>query len=149
AGVGLCDADAVGVLVSEGPARVRELARLGARFDAADDEIEKDDVPWLLAREGGHSLARVVHAGGDATGAEIERALVAAVQQSAVIDVLEHTFVLELIVDRGRCGGAVALNADGSVANLRATDTVLATGGAGQCFAVTTNPRLSTGDGIA
>jgi len=154
AGVGLCDPDAVGVLVSEGPARVRELARLGARFDAAPEEIESDEIAetddaWLLAREGGHSLARVVHAGGDATGAEIERALVAAVQQSAVIDVLEHAFVLELLVERGRCGGAIVLGADGLPANLRAHDTVLATGGAGQCFAVTTNPRLSTGDGIA
>lgn len=148
AGAGLCDPDAVGVLVGEGPARVRELARLGAHFDAAGDEIETDD-GWLLAREGGHSLARVVHAGGDATGAEIERALLAAVRQSAVIDVREHTFVLELLVEQGRCGGAVVLGADGLPANVRATDTVLATGGAGQCFAVTTNPRLSTGDGIA
>jgi aspartate oxidase len=73
AGAGLCDDDAVDVLVREGPDRVRELAEIGARFDSnADDGI------WLLAREGGHSLARVVHAGGDATGAEIERALVAA-----------------------------------------------------------------------
>ena len=79
AGAGLCDVEAVQVLVTEGPDRVRELAALGARFDT---EPGPDGDQLLLAREGGHSLARVVHAGGDATGAEIERALVAAVERS-------------------------------------------------------------------
>src|SRR5438067_9994868 len=86
AGAGLCDPDAVGVLVREGPARVRELARLGANFDAGDTEDS-----WHLAREGGHSVARVVHAGGDATGAEVERALVAALAR-AHVDVREGWF---------------------------------------------------------
>jgi L-aspartate oxidase len=143
AGAGLCDPDAVGVLVREGPARVRELALLGANFDPGDDEDS-----WRLAREGGHSLARVVHAGGDATGAEIERALVAALHR-ADVDVREEWFALELIVERGRCAGVVALDPNGLIVNVQATDTVLATGGAGQCFAVTTNPLVSTGDGIA
>jgi len=141
AGAGLCDAAAVRILVTEGPDRVRELAAWGAQFDTEDREL-------LLAREGGHSLARVVHAGGDATGAEIERALVAAVRQSD-IEVREGTFAIELLVERDRCAGVLALRPDGDVEFVRAVDTVLATGGAGQCFAVTTNPTLSTGDGIA
>jgi L-aspartate oxidase len=142
AGAGLCDRSAVRVLVTEGPDRVRELAALGAQFDTEDFEL-------LLAREGGHSLARVVHAGGDATGAEIERALVAAVRRSDNIEVREGTFAIDLLIERDRCAGVLALRPDGDIEYVRAIDTVLATGGAGQCFAVTTNPTLSTGDGIA
>jgi L-aspartate oxidase len=145
AGAGLCDPDAVRVLVTEGPDRVRELAALGTRFDT---EPGDDGEHLLLAREGGHSLARVVHAGGDATGAEIERALVAAVAR-ADIEVREGWFAIELLEDRERAAGVLALAPDGTVQKVRALDTVLATGGAGQCFAVTTNPPLSTGDGIA
>jgi len=146
AGAGLCDPDAVRILVTEGPDRVRELARLGAHFDTAQSP---DGPELLLAREGGHSLARVVHAGGDATGAEIERALVEAVNISDAIEVREGWFAIELLVERGRCTGVLALGPDGQVEFVRAADVVLATGGAGQCFAVTTNPTLSTGDGIA
>src|SRR4051794_14996984 len=109
AGAGLCDVEAVQVLVTEGPDRVRELAALGARFDT-----EPDGEQLALAREGGHSLARVVHAGGDATGAEIERALVAAVDRSA-IDVREGWFAIELLVDGGRCTGVIALRPDGDI----------------------------------
>lgn len=145
AGAGLCDVEAVHVLVDEGPDRVRELARLGAVFDTVEGDLGAE---LLLAREGGHSLARVVHAGGDATGAEIERALVAAVERTA-IEVREGWFAVDLLVERGRCTGVVALDPRGQPVNVRAFDTVLATGGAGQCFAVTTNPELSTGDGIA
>jgi L-aspartate oxidase len=145
AGAGLCDADAVRILVNEGPDRVRELAALGAQFDTEASDAGQQ---LLLAREGGHSLARVVHAGGDATGAEIERALVAAVER-ADIEVREGWFAIELLVESGRCAGVLALNPAGGVEFVRAMDTVLATGGAGQCFAVTTNPTLSTGDGIA
>jgi L-aspartate oxidase len=146
AGAGLCDPDAVRILVNEGPDRVRELALLGAHFDT---EPSPDGPELLLAREGGHSLARVVHSGGDATGAEIERALVEAVSISDVIEVREGWFAIELLVERGRCTGVLALRPDGDVEFVRASDVVLATGGAGQCFAVTTNPLLSTGDGIA
>lgn len=145
AGAGLCDVEAVRVLVDEGPDRVRELARLGAVFDTVEGELGAE---LLLAREGGHSLARVVHAGGDATGAEIERALVAAVERTT-IEVREGWFAVDLLVERGRCTGVVALDPGGQPVNVRALDTVLTTGGAGQCFAVTTNPELSTGDGIA
>ena len=90
-----------------------------------------------------------MHAGGDATGAEIERALVAAVEQQRPIEVREGWFAIELLVERDRCTGVLALRPDGEVEFVRAVDVVLATGGAGQCFAVTTNPTLSTGDGIA
>jgi len=142
AGAGLCDVAAVEVLVTEGPDRVRDLAAIGAHFDLDDHE------QLALAREGGHSLARVVHAGGDATGAEIERALVAAVDGST-IDVREGWFATELLVADGRCSGVVALRPDGELESVLAAHVVLATGGVGQCFAVTTNPPLSTGDGVA
>lgn len=145
AGAGLCDVDAVRTLVDEGPERVRELVALGADFDRAGPGAA---APLALAREGGHSLARVVHAGGDATGAEIERALVAAIERSDV-EVREGWMAMDLLVERGRAAGVVALDPSGVAVNVRAVDTLLATGGAGQCYAVTTNPTLATGDGIA
>ncbi len=146
AGAGLCDPDAVRILVTEGPESVRELARLGAQFDTEPSPAGPE---LLLAREGGHSLARVVHSGGDATGAEIERALVDAVTLSAAIEVREGWFAIDLLAEHDRCSGVLALRPDGRAELVRAVDVVLATGGAGQCFAVTTNPTLSTGDGIA
>jgi L-aspartate oxidase len=146
AGAGLCATDAVRALVDEGPARVRELAAIGAVFDT--ERSEDGQAHLLLAREGGHSLARVVHAGGDRTGFEIERALVAALHR-ADVEVREGWFALELLVERERCAGVLALDPGGEPHYVRALDTVLATGGTGQCFAVTTNPALSTGDGIA
>jgi L-aspartate oxidase len=138
AGAGLCDVDAVRVLVGEGPSRVHELIALGAQFDRGPDGA------LALAREGGHSHARVVHAGGAATGAEIERALVEAVRAIAVV-LRESCFLGALIVEGGRCRGVVV---DGGV-EVRAAHALLATGGAGQLFAVTTNPSESTGDGVA
>jgi L-aspartate oxidase len=142
AGGGLCDPDAVRVLAGEGPSRVRELMALGAHFDELDGGGE-----LARAREGGHSVARVVHAGGDATGAEIERALVAAVQGSGA-DVREGWLAVDLLVEHGRAVGVRAVGPNGPE-SVRARHVVIATGGAGQCFAVTTNPALSTGDGIA
>src|SRR5262245_6732290 len=142
AGGGLCDTDAVRILASEGPARVRELVALGAHFDHVDGGGE-----LARAREGGHSVARIVHAGGDATGAEIERALVAAVLDSGA-DVRERWLASDLLIERGRVVGVRALSPDGP-ATINARHVLVATGGAGQCFAVTTNPALSTGDGIA
>ena len=142
AGGGLCDPDAVRVLANEGPTRVRELMALGAHFDHVDGNGE-----LARAREGGHSVARVVHAGGDATGAEIERALVAAVGVSGA-DVREGWLASDLLVEQGRVAGVTAVGPDGA-REVRARHVVIATGGAGQCFAVTTNPTLSTGDGIA
>ncbi|MGC8470840.1 MAG: L-aspartate oxidase [Acidimicrobiales bacterium] len=142
AGAGLCDVDAVRVLVDEGPSRVEELIALGARFD------REASGSLSLAREGGHSRARVLHAGGVATGAEVERALVAATLSRAAA-VLERWFALELVAEDGRCRGVLARAPDGSLAQVRASHVVIATGGIGQLFAVTTNPGEATGDGIA
>lgn len=142
AGAGLCDVDAVRVLVDEGPGRVQDLIALGAMFDR-DERGE-----FLLAREGGHSHARILHAGGAATGVEVERALVDAVQRTAAV-LLERTFALDLLVSGGRCGGVVALDETGRSIEVRARHVLVATGGLGQLFAVTTNPEEATGDGIA
>ncbi|MHB1777687.1 MAG: L-aspartate oxidase [Acidimicrobiales bacterium] len=142
AGAGLCDEQAVRVLVDEGPDRVHELIALGAEFDReATGELS-------LAREGGHSHARVVHAGGAATGAEVERALVAAARASSDV-VLERWLAVDLVVRDGRCRGLRAMAPDGAVVELAARHVVLAAGGAGQLFSVTTNPPEATGDGVA
>ena len=146
AGAGLCDPDAVRVLVTEGPDRVRDLMALGAVFDRTGDGSA---AALALAREGGHSLSRVVHAGGDATGAEIERALVAAVHALDLVAVHERCFAVDLVVEGGRCVGVRALDAARAPIEVRSRNTIVATGGAGQLFAVTTNPVVSTGDGIA
>src|SRR5256714_14639214 len=145
AGAGLCDPYAVRLLVTEGPERVRELIAAGAVFDQTGDG---EAAGLALAREGGHSAARVLHAGGDATGAEIERALVAAVEATTA-EVREGWLALDFLVEAGRAAGVTARAPDGTTTEVRARQTIVATGGAGQCFAVTTNPALSTGDGIA
>jgi L-aspartate oxidase len=142
AGGGLCDPDAVRVLVYEGPDRIRELVALGAEFD------RRDDHEYALTREGGHSFPRILHAGGDATGAEVERALVNGVRATAA-EVRERCFARDLIVEGRRAVGVRVAGTDGTEHDIRARHTVIATGGAGQCFAVTTNPALSTGDGTA
>ena len=142
AGVGLCDVAAARLLVDEGPARVQNLIALGAVFDRdAHGQL-------ALAREGGHSVPRVVHAGGAATGVEIERALVEAVQATAA-SVMEGWFAIQLIVEGGRCHGVVALDPSGTAHEVRARHTLMATGGFGQLYAVTTNPPQATGDGVA
>ena len=142
AGDGLCDADAVRVLVDEGPDRVHELISLGARFDV-DEQGE-----LARAREGGHSVARIVHAGGAATGVEVERALVAAVHRIAAV-VLERTFAVDLLIERGRCVGVAAIGPGGEPVEVRSRHTLLATGGGGQMYSVTTNPVEATGDAAA
>jgi len=143
AGAGLCDEEAVRILVDEGPGRVHELIALGVEFDREATGL------LALAREGGHSRPRVVHAGGAATGAEVERALVDATYRSASA-VLEGWFALDLLVEDGRCVGVRARPPHGAEpVEVRADHVVLATGGAGQLFSVTTNPSESTGDGVA
>ena len=148
AGVGLCDPAAVRVLVEEGPARVRELIRLGAAFD------RNTDGSLMLTREGGHRADRIVHAGGDATGAEVQRALHDAVHRDPWIKLVEHALVLDLLRDAaGRaCGLTLHVLGEGSedgVGAILARAVVLATGGMGQVYASTTNPSVSTGDGVA
>jgi L-aspartate oxidase len=142
AGAGLCDVEAVRVLVSEGPRRVHELIALGAVFDRARSGA------LALAREGGHSTARVVHAGGAATGAEVERTLVDAVSSTAAA-IMEGWFAEDLVVDGGRCRGLVAIDPEGRRHTVVADHVILAAGGTGQLFAVTTNPPEATGDGVA
>jgi L-aspartate oxidase len=143
AGAGLCDPVAVGMLAAEGGRAIEDLLARGVSFD-------RDGRAGELARtrEGGHSRSRVVHAGGDATGAELERALTGAVQASPAVRSAEHTFLVDLVTGDGRVAGAL-LWADGRPRLVRARAVVLASGGAGQLFADTTNPPLSTGDGIA
>ncbi|GAT70340.1 L-aspartate oxidase [Planomonospora sp. ID91781] len=147
AGVGLCDTEAVRVLVTEGPDALRGLIAAGARFDTdAEGGLQ-------LTREGGHRRNRIVHAGGDATGAEVQRALVAAVRASE-IEVIEHALVLDLLKDaHGRAAGVTLhVMGEGSrdgVGAVRSRAVVLATGGMGQVYAATTNPAVSTGDGVA
>jgi L-aspartate oxidase len=148
AGVGLCDVDAVRVLVTEGPDRVRELIAFGAEFD------RNPDGSLMLTREGGHHANRIVHAGGDATGAEVQRALHAAVRRDAGIRLLEHALVLDLLTDASGRAAGVTLHVLGEgsedgVGAVLARAVVLATGGMGQVFASTTNPSVSTGDGVA
>ncbi|MBT2506829.1 L-aspartate oxidase [Streptomyces sp. ISL-98] len=147
AGAGLCDEEAVRALVTEGPDAVRRLIETGAQFDTtAGGDI-------ALTREGGHHRRRIAHAGGDATGAEISRALVEAVR-SASLRTIENALVLDLLTDvDGRTAG-VTLHVMGEgqhdgVGAVRAPAVVLATGGMGQVFSATTNPSVSTGDGVA
>ncbi|MEV5594138.1 L-aspartate oxidase [Streptomyces sp. NPDC052496] len=148
AGAGLCDEAAVRTLVTEGPDAVRRLIATGARFDTApgSDEI-------ALTREGGHHRRRIAHAGGDATGAEISRALVEAVRSQG-LRTIENALVLDLLTDaEGRTAG-VTLHVMGEgqhdgVGAVHAPAVVLATGGMGQVFSATTNPAVSTGDGVA
>ncbi|MGK5531633.1 L-aspartate oxidase [Streptomyces sp. URMC 129] len=147
AGAGLCDEAAVEALVTEGPAAVRRLIALGARFDADPDGR------IALTREGGHHRRRIAHAGGDATGAEISRALVAAVREAG-IETVENALALDLLKDAAGRAAGVTLHVMGEgrhdgVGAVHAPAVVLATGGMGQIFSATTNPSVSTGDGVA
>jgi L-aspartate oxidase len=141
AGAGLCDLDAVRVLCTEGPARIRELVELGVAFD-------RDGVEFSRGREAAHSYPRVLHAGGDATGAVIEAALVERLRASDVT-VLERTFLRDLVLTDGRVTGAELQGPDAAPFRLDADAVLLATGGAGQLFPFTTNPPVATGDGAA
>ncbi|WP_151083619.1 L-aspartate oxidase [Nocardioides cynanchi] len=148
AGAGACDADAVRILVTEGPDAVRELIALGTQFDLhPDGELS-------LTREGGHHRDRIAHAGGDATGAEIQRSLIAAVARSPEIEVVEHALAvdLQLGADGGVAGLTLHVMGEGQhdgVGAVRCRAVVLASGGLGQVFSQTTNPPVSTGDGMA
>jgi len=148
AGAGACDIDAVRVLVTEGPEAVRELIALGTRFD------HDPDGELSLTREGGHHRDRIAHAGGDATGAEIQRALIAAVRRAPEIDLIEHALAVDLVLaeDGGVAGVTLHVMGEGQrdgVGLLRCRAVVLASGGLGQVFSQTTNPAVSTADGMA
>ncbi len=147
AGAGLNDAAAVRVLAEEGPARIRELIDLGVAFDRGADG------GFVKGLEAAHSYPRILHSGGDATGTAIEKALVSRLRSSSVA-VIEHAFLVDLIVDGGRVRGVDLLvgeapDAAGRRERVEADAVVLATGGAGELYAHSTNPPVATGDGIA
>lgn len=141
AGAGLNSRHAVEVLCTEGPERIRDLIRLGVAFDREQGELAR-------GREAAHSSARVLHAGGDATGAAIESALVAAVRESGA-RILEFRFVKDLVLADGRVVGVDLLDPLGQPERLAADSVVLASGGAGQLYLHSTNPAVTTGDGVA
>jgi L-aspartate oxidase len=141
AGAGLCNPEAVNVLTNEAPGRFADLVARGVAWDHEAGAI-------ALTLEGAHSHRRVVHAQGDATGAEIERALVAQVRAHQAIVVREHTFVWDLLVENQACVGATLIQAD-LVSAVYAKAVILAAGGLGCVYSHTTNPPVATGDGVA
>ena len=148
AGAGLCDLQAVDVLVTEGPEAVRKLIARGAVFDTSETgEI-------ALTRDGGHLRNRILHAGGDATGAEVSRALLAAVNEDPGIEVIENALAIDVLKDAtgAVCGLTLHVIGAGSrdgVGRALGRAVVIATGGLGQVYSQTTNPSVSTGDGVA
>jgi len=143
AGRGLCDERAVRILVEEGPARVRDLAAWGASFDTAAGEI-------TVGREAAHRRNRIVHAGGDATGREVETALVARVREAGATVIEEAPVVALLRDDDGRCAGVGYRSlAGGPMHVVGAAAVILASGGAGTVWRNSTNPPQATGDGVA
>ena len=143
AGAGLSDPSAVAVLVREGPQRIRELIARGAHFDTEPNGDLK------LTREAAHRARRIVHAQGDSTGREVQRSLGQVAHEDAHISVLENVLTVDLWVERGRCRGAVGINQNGQLILYRAKATIVATGGVGALYKVTTNPAVLTGDGMA
>jgi len=139
---GLADADVVELLTREGPEAIRRLVALGARLDR-DDHHE-----FALGREAAHSRSRILHAR-DATGAELVRALTAALRTAPGVRVFEETFACDLLSEEGRARGVVVRNREGTIAVHRASAVVLATGGTGRVYSHTTNPPEATGDGLA
>lgn len=139
AGAGLCDPDAVRSIVADGYQAVADLIADGARFD------ESAPGQWALTREGGHSRRRIMHAGGDATGAEVQRALDHA---AATLDIRRNHIALQVLHDGAAVTGVLVRNADG-LGVIHAPSVIVSTGGLGHLYAATTNPEGSTGDGVA
>ncbi len=143
AACGLADPRAVAVLTREGPERVRWLLELGARFD------REPDGRLALGREGAHGRARIVHAAGDATGAELARTLATAVRREARVRVVPRALAVEVLVSGSRAAGVAAVTRSGRRLFVTAPRVVLATGGCGHLWERTTAPREATGDGLA
>ncbi len=139
AGAGLCDPESVRSIVADGYRAVAELVAGGARFD------ESEPGRWALTREGGHSRRRIIHSGGDATGAEVQRALNYAAEH---LDIRRNHVALDLVLDDGAVAGVSVLSGDG-LGIVYAPTVILATGGLGHLYQATTNPDGSTGDGVA
>ncbi|OZM70496.1 L-aspartate oxidase [Amycolatopsis antarctica] len=141
AGAGLCEDDAVRAVVDGGPAAVTRLRASGATFDGSGRG------GLARTREGGHTAFRVVHAGGDATGAEVQRALLA---RASDIPVLEHHIAVDALrTPAGGVAGVSVLDPGGVLGTVRASAVLVATGGAGQLYQATSNPEIATGDGMA
>lgn len=141
AGDGLCNEAAVGVLVQEGPDRILEMIEWGTAFD-------KENAKLVFSMEAAHSRKRILHAHGDSTGKELERALISKVMSLKAVERLPFSMALDLIVEDGVCRGAYILR-EGEISAIYAKAVILSTGGAGQVFSRTTNPQVATGDGIA
>jgi len=141
-GAGLCDAEVVRHVVATGPEELGQLIGWGANFDTENGRL-------ALGREGGHGRARIVHAFGDATGHEVERALLERARSLTSIRFEERVFLIDLFTVDGRCVGALVRDHTGSLRVIEAKAMVLATGGVGQIYRETTNPPVATGDGIA
>ncbi|WP_436715835.1 L-aspartate oxidase [Roseiconus lacunae] len=142
AGANMCDVDVVNMVVREGPRRIEELVKWGTQFDSEHGELE-------LGREGGHSHERIVHAQGDATGAEIMRAVIQRTRSLDRVRIIENAFTLDLLTHDGRCRGAIITQNGHEPMMVWAKETILCTGGAGQVFRESTNPPVATGDGQA
>ncbi len=141
AGAGLVDPEAAQILTSEAADRIADLVRFGVPFDSVDGEV-------ALGREAAHSRARILHAGGDSTGAHIELTLSEVARHSRVT-ILEHSLAVEIVTDEGVANGVVALDTrTNSVEEFAAKHVILATGGCGQLFRFTTNPAVATADGV-
>ncbi len=140
AGANLCDVDVVNMVIREGPGRIEELVRWGTQFDLEEGVLE-------LGREGGHSHERIVHAQGDATGAEIMRAVIQRTRSLKNVRILENTFTIDLLTHGGQCRGAIVSEDGGPPMMVWAKETILCTGGAGQIFRESTNPAVATADG--
>ncbi|MHB1253619.1 MAG: L-aspartate oxidase [Candidatus Humimicrobiaceae bacterium] len=142
-GQGLCDSQAVETLVKSAPEMIEDLIENGINFDIANGEIS-------LTLEGGHSSARVLHAGGDATGEEIERKLIIYAKQQKNIEFYPEYFVLDILKQKNECFGVTVLNINEKKIEVHpCSSIIISTGGVGQLFELTTNPSVSTGDGIA
>lgn len=154
AGAGLCKREAVEILVTEGPQRIKDLIDIGTNFTFKDGKLD-------LAKEGGHSAHRIVHAA-DLTGKEVERALIEAINSRKNITMLEDHIAIDLITEHNvyqlkereiknrHCWGAYVLDVKSNIVKtITARKTLLATGGLGQVYLHTTNPLIATGDGFA
>ena len=143
AGAGLCDVNAVKILVNEGPKRVQELIDIGANFDRVGNEL-------AFTKEGAHSKRRILHAHGDATGAEIMRTLMHQVSEQGKVKILEQHFAVDLLVEDNVCRGVLAFDEmSGNYRIFWSSAVILASGGGGQLYHHTTNPEVATGDGVA
>ncbi len=149
AGDGLVNHEAAAVLVGQGPERVDELLEWGTAFDRNPTDHNGEGGELLRTREGAHSLSRILHANGDATGREIAVSLLRHAREIPRIELLEWTTGVDLLVEDGRVVGATLLDGEGGLRVVLARAVLLASGGAGQVYSDTTNPAVATGDGIA